>query len=98
MENTLSVSLVQAGCGGGRPRHTIRPAMAIDTSKTTAVAGNGTASSSCWSCGEMRAAQFCKACGKVQPPAPVDYFRFFAMPRKMNVDVERLEREFYELS
>ena len=72
--------------------------MAIDTSKTTAVAGYGTASSSCWSCGEMRAAQFCKACGKVQPPAPVDYFRFFAMPRKMNVDVERLEREFYELS
>jgi molecular chaperone HscB len=72
--------------------------MAIDTSKTIAVAGNGNASFSCWSCGEMRAAQFCKACGKVQPPAPGDYFAFFALPRKMNVDVARLESEFYELS
>ena len=54
--------------------------------------------SSCWSCGDMRAAHFCHACGKVQPPAPVDYFSFFGMPRKLNVDVASLEREFYELS
>jgi len=54
--------------------------------------------SSCWSCGDMRAAHFCHACGKVQPPAPVDYFAFFGMPRKLNVDVASLEREFYELS
>ena len=54
--------------------------------------------SSCWSCGDMRAAQFCKACGKVQPPAPVDYFAFFGIPRKLNLDVAQLEREFYELS
>ena len=54
--------------------------------------------SSCWSCGDMRAAQFCKACGKVQPPAPVDYFAFFGMPRKLNLDVAQLERGFYELS
>ena len=54
--------------------------------------------SSCWSCGDMRAAHFCHACGKVQPPAPVDYFAFFGMPRKLNLDVTRLEREFYELS
>jgi molecular chaperone HscB len=54
--------------------------------------------SSCWSCGDMRAAHFCHACGKVQPPLPVDYFAFFGMPRKLNVDVARLEREFYELS
>jgi molecular chaperone HscB len=46
----------------------------------------------------MRAAHFCHACGKVQPPVPVDYFAFFGMPRKLNVDVPRLEREFYELS
>jgi molecular chaperone HscB len=46
----------------------------------------------------MRAAHFCQACGKVQPPAPVDYFAFFGMPRKLNVDLARLEREFYELS
>jgi molecular chaperone HscB len=46
----------------------------------------------------MRAAHFCQACGKVQPPLPVDYFSFFGMPRKLNIDVARLEREFYELS
>jgi len=56
------------------------------------------ATTSCWSCGEMRAAQFCSACGKVQPPAPVDYFKFFGLRRKLNVDVGALEREFYQLS
>src|SRR6266481_4047241 len=72
--------------------------MAMDTSKTIAADGNGSATSRCWSCGDMRAAQFCKACGKVQPPLPVDYFSFFGMPRKLNLDAARLEREFYELS
>src|SRR6476660_4985916 len=57
-----------------------------------------TSTSSCWSCGDMRAAHFCHACGKVQPPAPVDYFAFFGMTRRLNVDISRLEREFYELS
>src|ERR1700716_2604417 len=52
----------------------------------------------CWSCGAMLAAPFCQACGKVQPPAPVDYFTFFGLPRKLNVDVAALERGFYELS
>jgi molecular chaperone HscB len=53
---------------------------------------------SCWSCGTMRAAHFCEACGKVQPPAPVDYFAFFGLPRKLNLDVAALEKDFYELS
>jgi len=53
---------------------------------------------SCWSCGAMRAAQFCSSCGKVQPPAPVDYFSFFGLPAKLNLDVPALERAFYELS
>src|SRR5271169_6218672 len=53
---------------------------------------------SCWSCGSMRAAHFCESCGKVQPPVPVDYFTFFALPRKLNLDIAQLEREFYELS
>src|ERR1700746_3447242 len=52
----------------------------------------------CWSCGTMRAVHFCEACGKVQPPAPVDYFTFFGLPRKLNLDVPALEKEFYELS
>ena len=52
----------------------------------------------CWSCGAMRAAHFCRECGKVQPPAPVDYFTFFGLPFKLNLEPEKLEREFYGLS
>jgi len=46
----------------------------------------------------MRAAHFCESCGKVQPPVPVDYFSFFGLPPKLNVDVAALEKSFYELS
>ena len=56
------------------------------------------ATSRCWSCGTMRAVHFCSACGKVQPPVPVDYFTFFALPRKLSLETASLEREFYELS
>src|SRR6266436_2089092 len=56
------------------------------------------AEQTCWSCGDMRAAQFCTSCGKVQPPAPVDYFQFFGLPRKLNIDTAALERGFYSLS
>jgi molecular chaperone HscB len=53
---------------------------------------------SCWSCGSMRAAHFCESCGKVQPPVLVDYFTFFGLPTKLNLDVAALEKSFYELS
>ena len=53
---------------------------------------------SCWSCGTMRAVHFCESCGKVQPPAPVDYFTFFGLPRKLTLDVSAIEKDFYELS
>jgi molecular chaperone HscB len=46
----------------------------------------------------MRAVHFCQACGKVQPPAPVDYFAFFGLPRKLNLDITTLDKDFYELS
>lgn len=46
----------------------------------------------------MRAAHFCESCGKVQPPVPVDYFTFFGLPPKLNLDVAALEKGFYELS
>jgi len=72
--------------------------MTIDTSKTISAAGSGDTTASCWSCGDMRAAHFCHACGKVQPPLPVNYFSFFGLPRKLSLDVARLERDFYELS
>jgi len=57
---------------------------------------------SCWSCGSSfgttRAAHFCESCGKVQPPVPSDYFSFFGLPPKLNVDVTALEKDFYLLS
>src|SRR5258706_15646135 len=58
----------------------------------------GQATPRCWSCGTMGAVQFCSACGKVQPPVPVDYFTFFGFPRKLNLDTPPLEGEFYALS
>jgi molecular chaperone HscB len=71
--------------------------MAEPSSKSSLIIP-GEATSSCWSCGTMRAEHFCTACGKVQPPRPVDYFMFFELPRKLQIDTQNLEREFYALS
>ena len=46
----------------------------------------------------MRAVHFCESCGKVQPPSPVDYFTFFGLPRKLDIDVAALDKDFYDLS
>jgi molecular chaperone HscB len=54
--------------------------------------------SACWSCATQVESHFCTACGKVQPPAPADYFSFFGLPRKLHLDIAALEREFYKLS
>jgi len=69
-----------------------------ETKSSSSLIMPGDVTSACWSCGTMRAEHFCSACGKVQPPVPVDYFTFFGLPRKLNVDVSALEREFYQLS
>jgi molecular chaperone HscB len=76
-----------------------KQAKMTDSSLTTITAKRAPeGTQSCWSCGTMRAVHFCKSCGKVQPPAPVDYFTFFGLPRKLNLDVTVLEKDFYELS
>src|SRR5207245_2994543 len=87
-------------CGGTKTRvFVVNVSMGNDTSKAATPTGPTPAgNTACWSCGEMRAAHFCTACGRVQPPVPVDYFTFFGLARKLNVDVVHLEREFYELS
>jgi molecular chaperone HscB len=56
------------------------------------------ATGSCWSCGDMRAAHFCQACGSLQPALPTDFFSFFGLPRKLHIDTARLERDFYQFS
>lgn len=46
----------------------------------------------------MRAAAFCTSCGRVQPPVPTDFFSFFGLPRKLNIETGGLERAFYQMS
>jgi molecular chaperone HscB len=69
-----------------------------DSKSSSSLIMPGEVTSTCWSCGTMRAEHFCSACGKVQPPVPVDYFTFFGLPRKLNIDLVGLEQEFYQLS
>jgi molecular chaperone HscB len=54
----------------------------------------------CWACNtEMPAdTHFCSACGKVQPATATDHFRFFGLPRKLDIDAAGLEKGFYQLS
>ena len=70
--------------------------MATESKTASSLAETG--ERACWSCGASRAAQFCNTCRKVQPPQSVDYFTFFELPRKLNIDLTRLQGEFYELS
>ena len=54
----------------------------------------------CWSCVKEidKAAHFCPHCTKLQPPADSDYFSFFSLQRRLNIDTKALEKEFYQLS
>lgn len=52
----------------------------------------------CWSCGAPEPGHFCDSCGKVQPAGAVDHFTFFGLPRKLNLGIPALEKEFYRLS
>jgi molecular chaperone HscB len=57
--------------------------------------------SHCWSCSAplRKADLFCGACGRIQPlPADLSYFEVFSLPKKLNLDLVALEREFYRLS
>jgi len=78
----------------------VRTTMTKDTNATPVqIDANGSELlAKCWSCGDMRAAHFCNACGHLQPPAPTNYFSFFGLSRKLNIDPAALEREFYSLS
>jgi molecular chaperone HscB len=45
------------------------------------------------------AAPFCEACGRVQPnTAILNYFEFFGLPRRLNIDLANLEKQFYRVS
>jgi molecular chaperone HscB len=54
----------------------------------------------CWSCGSalLASEHFCPRCGKVQRPQALEYFNFFGLPRKLNINLSKLEKDFYRLS
>ncbi|MGB6482304.1 MAG: Fe-S protein assembly co-chaperone HscB [Candidatus Acidiferrales bacterium] len=54
----------------------------------------------CWSCkAPYGGGHFCAACGKIQPlTRDADYFVFFAMPQKLQIDEAGLEQRFHQLS
>ena len=67
----------------------------MSTPSTTAAAP-----AACWNCSAAtRGAQFCPACGKIQPlPRGADYFAFFSLPQKLTIDAAELEQKFHSLS
>lgn len=54
----------------------------------------------CLLCGALSSdAHFCAECGKIQPiAAGSDYFSFFGLPRRLQIDDSELEQSFYSLS
>jgi molecular chaperone HscB len=60
----------------------------------------GTARNLCWDCrSELGGEYFCPQCVKVQPLSVwSDYFTIFGLPRKLAIDLNELERRFYDWS
>ncbi len=60
--------------------------------------GDGEDPRQCWQCGHpAQHSLFCKYCNSLQRPQ-VDYYAFLGIPRKLNLDLDALQRKFYELS
>ena len=51
----------------------------------------------CWNCGQLCSGHFCAACGAIQPSV-ANYFDFFGLPPRLNLDSADLEKRFYALS
>ena len=58
------------------------------------------ARSMCWHCqSEVSGEYFCDRCVKVQPVSKeTDYFTCFGFPRRLTIELPKLEAKFYELS
>jgi molecular chaperone HscB len=54
---------------------------------------------SCWQCGSEHApVLFCPACDAIQPlPEQADHFQVLGLPRHLVIDLEALQRRYYEL-
>ena len=52
----------------------------------------------CWSCGkDIEEIHFCSSCHSLQPPTS-NYYDFFGLPHRLEIDQKQLERRFYTLS
>lgn len=52
----------------------------------------------CWQCGTpSEESLFCKYCHSLQKPR-LDYYEFFGLERKLNIDEDNLKKRFYDLS
>src|SRR3990172_5154173 len=62
--------------------------------------GTRSARDLCWNCqSEVGGEYFCPQCVKVQPASVwSDYFDVFGLPRKLGLDLEELQRRFYDWS
>ncbi len=60
----------------------------------------GAARDLCWNCqSEVGGEYFCRQCVKVQPVSVwSDFFTLFGLPRKLALDLNELERRFYDRS
>jgi molecular chaperone HscB len=54
----------------------------------------------CWSCSSPLAVSehFCSTCGKVQSVRPMTHFEFFGLRKKLNLNEQQLQKDFYALS
>lgn len=68
--------------------------------KVSKIAPKQETANACWSCKAAANAElFCPQCGKIQPvERGTDFFGFFGLPRRLNLDREELERKFHALS
>ena len=53
--------------------------------------------SACWQCSEAVSDLFCPACGALRK-SPAGYFDLFGIEEKLALDVDDLQKRFYELS
>jgi len=66
----------------------------------TQPSGTEAAARVCWECkATLGNSHFCPACGKLQRQlSDIDYFSFFGLPRKLDLDLTKLEEQFHQLS
>lgn len=51
----------------------------------------------CWQCGRQASGLFCPACGVLQQP-PAGFYRFFGIEERLSLDLDDLQKRFYDLS